>query len=247
MAEANSSDIAYSRESEIIGRYRTLAHKESITPVEAGQALQEMCTNYERLLDDSKLLTSIGDRLQRKLKSANLMMREQAEEIKRVNANVQEKNIELQLTVDELTRVKASRRARTFVLGLALVLFVLSELIEQFLDDFLSSTTVNRNLAFYISLFLKAGLVLLFKPAETFMENRIMQRSAKEKAADKLQKKAELKAEQELVEILDPVELAKRKRAEARKKAKEEAMAREALAGLPVATPSEKVSAEGEA
>jgi hypothetical protein len=247
MAEANSSDIAYSRESEIIGRYRTLAHKESITPVEAGQALQEMCTNYERLLDDSKLLTSIGDRLQRKLKSANLMMREQAEEIKRVNANVQEKNIELQLTVDELTKTKASRRATALVFTFIVALFIITELIEQLLDNILSSTVANSNVVIAISWTLKTILVVAFKPAEAFIEKRILKRSEKDKLADKAQKKQELQAEQEIVEILDPVELAKRKRAEARKKAKEEAMAREALAGLPVATPAEKVSVEGEA
>lgn len=226
MAQEQDQNVAYSRELEVISQYRELSEREEISVPEAREALNNLTQLYERLLDDSKLLTSVGDRLQRKLKSANLMMREQAEEIKRVNANIQEKNLELQLTVDELTRAKASRRASALVLLGAIGLFIVSELMEDFADTYL---TVNfgGNAAAIFSWTFKVLLVLLFKPAESFFEKRILESEKKRAQGNSEAKREEIKSQQQEVEILDPVQLAKKKRADARKKTREEAMARE--------------------
>ncbi|MDX2062791.1 MAG: hypothetical protein SFY70_07000 [Bacteroidia bacterium] len=230
MSVEDSQDTAYSREQDILVQYRTLAGQADLSVVAAREALSDLTRQYERLVDDTKLLTSVGDRLQRKLKSANLMMREQAEEIKRVNATLQEKNVTLQLTIDELTRAKASRRATALVLVAAFVLFLVSELLEETADTYFASV-VGSDWGNAVSWIFKIVLVLLFKPAEQLLERRILKNNQKRGSSDEeiAAKRQKLQDEQKQFEILDPVELAKKKRAEARKKARDEAMAREAV------------------
>jgi hypothetical protein len=166
MAQQVSSDVAYTKENEIIARYRALAEQKDITPEQVSLALNEVCNQYERLLDDSKLLTSVGDRLQRKLKSANQMLREQSEEIKRINNSLNEKNTELQLTIDELTRAKASRRATTLLFILTIALFIISELIEQYIE----SSTSQLAHGWMYTWGLKLILVVSLKPLEGLLE-----------------------------------------------------------------------------
>lgn len=163
---AQTSDVAYTKESEIIARYRALAEQKDLSPAQVSIALTEICNQYERLLDDSKLLTSVGDRLQRKLKSANQMLREQSEEIKRINGTLHEKNTELQLTIDELTRAKASRRATTLLFMVTIALFIISELIEQYIEN----STSQLAHGWMYTWGLKLVLVVSLKPIEGLLE-----------------------------------------------------------------------------
>lgn len=246
MASDAEQDDAYGRELEIITQYRELAEQGEISPEKARSALASLTHQYERLLEDSKLLTSVGDRLQRKLKSANLMMREQAEEIKRVNATIQEKNVKLQLTIDELTRARASRRASALVLLGAMILFIFSEILEDVADNYLT-TNFGGDAATIISWIFKGLLVLLFKPTESYLERRIIKSAQKQTVAEVEAKREQIVSEQEQVEVLDPVQLAKKKRAEARKKAREEAMVREAAREKEKAREKQTAQANGSA
>ncbi len=179
----NTTDVAYNRESEIVSRYRILVQQEDLSAVQVKDALNDICTQYERLVDDSKLLTSVGDRLQRKLKSANLMLREQSEEIKRINNTLQDKNTELQVTIDELTRAKASRRATTLLFTATIFLFIISELIEQYIE----TSTKQLEYQLMYTWGLKLTLVISLKPIEVALEKytlkAAMRAREKERAA----------------------------------------------------------------
>ena len=179
----NTTDVAYNRESEIVSRYRVLVQQEDLTAGQVKDALNDICTQYERLVDDSKLLTSVGDRLQRKLKSANLMLREQSEEIKRINNTLQDKNTELQVTIDELTRAKASRRATTLLFTATIFLFIISELIEQYIEN----STKQLEYQWMYTWGLKLALVISLKPIEVTLEKytlkAAMRAREKERAA----------------------------------------------------------------
>jgi hypothetical protein len=168
--DTSSADVAYSKEISIYNKYKELVKRDDITLEESKKGLKELVKYYGRLLDDVKLLTSVGDRLQRKLKSANSMLNQQAEEIKQINQDLQKTNNELKLTIDELTRTRAGRKARTFVLFVAVILFVFSENIENVLDSMLGESTMG----IILNWTLKITLMLLLKPLEGFVENRMV-------------------------------------------------------------------------
>jgi SMC interacting uncharacterized protein involved in chromosome segregation len=87
---------------------------------------------FEELVAQAKVITRVSDRLQKKLDSANLQIREQNEEIK-------DKNVELEQTIQQLAKARVGRRASTIMLTVALGLFVAEQifiepLIEQYVD-----------------------------------------------------------------------------------------------------------------
>lgn len=182
MAGQSTSDIAYSRESEIISHFRSLATKPERSPEQIAEALKDLTNHYERLLDDSKLLTSVGDRLQKKLKGANLMLREQAEEIKRANSAIQEKNVALQESLDALTKAKASRRASALLIIVALILFLAAEVPEPWIESGLS----RFGGAGYVAIWgIKIALTLLLLPIQSTLEKVILKQETKRAEADK--------------------------------------------------------------
>lgn len=182
MAQQSTSDIAYSRESEIINHFRTIAAKTETDPAQTAEALKDLTSHYERLLDDSKLLTSVGDRLQKKLKSANLMLREQAEEIKRANTAIQEKNVELQNTIDELTRAKASRRATTLLLLVAVGLFLVAEIPEPLVEAYFSRFSWGGAAVWVI----KGSIALLLAPLQSFIEGQVLKQMTRRQQRERL-------------------------------------------------------------
>ena len=87
---------------------------------------------YEELVAQAKVITRVSDRLQKKLDSANVQIREQNEEIT-------EKNVQLESTIVQLAQARVGRRASTIMLTVALGLFVaeqifLEPLINQYID-----------------------------------------------------------------------------------------------------------------
>ena len=66
--------------------------------------LDEFSDQYEELVAQTKVITRVSDRLQKKLDSANLQIREQNDEIK-------DKNFELEQTVDQLAKARVGRKA----------------------------------------------------------------------------------------------------------------------------------------
>lgn len=124
--------------------------------------LEEIHQYYENMLRDARLLVRMGDRLQAKLRAAN-------EEIAHYNKQLQEKNRELQATLDALQESQRRRKALT-VLGIsAIVIFMITELIEYYIEQTASEATTQW--ANFISFGLKALVALAFKPLEELVES----------------------------------------------------------------------------
>ncbi|MCX8112534.1 MAG: hypothetical protein N3E49_04970 [Bacteroidia bacterium] len=131
--------------------------------------LEEIRVYYESLLRDARLLVRMGDRLQAKLRAANEELAQKNEEIAHYNLQLREKNRELQETLDALQESQRRRRALT-VLGLsAIVIFMITELIEYYIER--SASDATSQWANFISFGLKALVALAFKPLEEFVES----------------------------------------------------------------------------
>lgn len=190
----NANDVAYSRENNVVDEYRDLLSDDTLHPAEEYHAaLHGIFKHYESLLNETKLLTSLGDRLQRKLRSTNILLKQQSEEIQEFNNNLNQKNIELKLTIDELTRAKASRKAQTYLLIITFVLFMLSESLENFFDNNINQIfeylfQIELDNTFWASMPFKIVILLLFKPIEGFLEKFFL-RQAMDKDKRELLKK----------------------------------------------------------
>jgi len=90
--------------------------------------------------------------------------------IKAQKAEIEQKNIQLQKTIDELTRTKISRRAKAITLFVAMALIVIEDTIMHFAvnpyahDDFLITLVAN------------GAIVLLLKPIENIIEQFLLSR-----------------------------------------------------------------------
>lgn len=107
-----------------------------------------LLADYEELLEQTKLITRIGDRLQK---------------------SVKEKNDALQATIEELIRVKISRKATTIVFVVAIAIFLL---VEVFIEPIIESYT-----DFYYGLIIKLALVLSIKPLEMTLEHNLLNKA----------------------------------------------------------------------
>ncbi len=143
--------------------------------------IKAFADKYEDVLTQLKLITSVGNRLQRKLNNANkklkafnITLRKQKAEIERINKELERTNRELRETIDELIRARAGRKATTFVLVFVIVLFIISESIEIYIEQFSQNIQKWGSI---ISWTLKALLALLFKPIESFFENMFTKRA----------------------------------------------------------------------
>jgi hypothetical protein len=178
-----SNETAYSREHDVVSRFKEISKREDLTIEEYQEVFQEMFKHYENLLSDTKLLTSVGDRLQRKLKSANIMMAEQKEEIERINESLVSTNQQLQDTIDELTKAKASRKAQAYILLIALALFIASELVE---DQF---ATISNN--FFLNMLLKVCFLFPVRYIEGYLEGYFIRKAIEEERKQKEAEQAE--------------------------------------------------------
>jgi len=174
MSEKTSAEVAFKREIEFAEKLKIFRQRENLKHEDIVYVLDEVTLNYNRLLQESKLLTSVGDRLQRKLKSANLMLKEQSEEIQRINDSLTERNVELQLALDELTKARASRKAQAYIYILAIFLFIVTEALEELFESFVG----NSLQGFIISTILKVLMVLAIKPLEGYLEARFIRLAA---------------------------------------------------------------------
>lgn len=172
--EMKENKAKVSKETETINQLENLiSNIDNLSSEDIKSQLQVFAKNHKKLLQEVKLLTSVGDRLQKKVKSANEMLQEQAEEIKKINKDLQDKNIELQFTIDELTKAKAGKRATTIILVFAIVLFIITELLESSFEAMFAGASKIIVYSF------KVALALGFKPIEGFLEQAIIAREMK--------------------------------------------------------------------
>jgi hypothetical protein len=138
---------------------------------EEGLNTEEYKVEYEKLLDhyglllqDSRLITSVSDRLQNKLN--------------RANDKITEQNEQLQETINMLLKARVGRKATTIVLAFAVVLFLLSEgVIEPQIEKM-----VGRE-DFIVGLMLKGAIALILKPAEIILEKNMTRKAMHEEVA----------------------------------------------------------------
>jgi hypothetical protein len=187
-APSNKSEIAYQRENELLVKFKGIADTDDLTRDDYRAAVGDLLKSYTTLLSDTKLLTSVGDRLQRKLKGANMLLQQQSEEIQRINDNLQQTNVELKNTIDELTKARASRKAQTFILIVVVFLMVATEVLEEFVieamvDSFFSHWP--KVFQFMVGLLPKAVIVLLLKPIEGYTERYFIRQAQRDEARQK--------------------------------------------------------------
>lgn len=113
--------------------------------------------SYEDLLNETKVITRISDRLQKKLDKAN-------QKILNQNVQISKANEDLKDTIDKLAVARVGKKASTIMFTAAIVLFVseeyyLSPVVEQY---------VNIP---YLSLALKGVIALALKFIESGLES----------------------------------------------------------------------------
>lgn len=169
--DKRKSDL-FSKEKEILERVKQVCSNEQISRDEILDEYKGLCYDYERLLKEIKVLTSVSDRLHVKLNAANQQLKDQSEEIKEINEELKANNQVLQDTIDQLFKARVGRKATSIVLLIAIILFIISEgLIEPIIEDF------NDN--FYIGLFFKGVIALSLKPIDSVVERYLMRSAIK--------------------------------------------------------------------
>lgn len=140
------------------------------------QDLELFSDEYEELVAQAKVITRVSDRLQKKLDTANIQIREQNDQIKL-------KNVELEETIRQLVQARVGRRASTIMFTLAIVLFV-SE--EFFLEDIIESYVTLP----YLELGVKGGIALFLKFFEGGLESFFLNREKRKILAQEQREKA---------------------------------------------------------
>ena len=101
-------------------------------------------------------------------KKENIIIKKQKEEI-------EHKNIELQETIDELTRARIGKKARAITLIIAVVSFILEDTILHFA---LKAVSTNN---YFISLFVKMGIIFSLSPINKAIEKYLLKRIVKKR------------------------------------------------------------------
>lgn len=119
--------------------------------------LEAFSDDYEELVAQAKVITRVSDRLQKKLDNANVKIRDQNDEIK-------VKNLELENTIKQLAAARVGRKASTIMFTLAILLFFSEEIfLEDIIDSYVSIP--------YLDLIIKGGIALGLKFFEGALES----------------------------------------------------------------------------
>ena len=116
----------------------------------------------------------------RKIKNAQLAF--EAEQTKKENAiikiqkeEIERKNIQLQETIDKLTRARIGKKARAITLVIAIALFVLEDFILHF-----ALTVVNSN-NYFISIVVKMVIIFSLSPINKAVEGYLLKKVLRKK------------------------------------------------------------------
>ncbi|WP_420318676.1 hypothetical protein [Ekhidna sp.] len=157
----NTNQELYHDEIESLRRFRSKIETHAIYK----EDLDDFSDEYEELVAQAKVITRVSDRLQKKLDNANMQIREQNEEIK-------DKNVQLADTVDQLAKAKVGRRASTILFTVAVVLFILEQvLLEPIIDEYFDTQ--------FVSLGILGLLFMLVKFSEGALESYFMNKEKK--------------------------------------------------------------------
>lgn len=151
MSKMTREEKLFRRENQVLEQYKEVSTGNP-APEESLEGLKKMVSKYEDLLLQTRFMTWVSGRLERKLQ--------------RINRELVNNNQTLQSTLDELTKAEASRSAYATIYFIAIVLFVLEEyLVEPFIAQIGGS-------AGYGILF-KLLIVLLLKVVESIIEKKV--------------------------------------------------------------------------
>ncbi|MEP6738364.1 MAG: hypothetical protein ABJA70_22760 [Chryseolinea sp.] len=152
MGKMSREEKLFRNENSVLQHYKAIA-VENHSHDEASRALKELTGKYERLLNQTRFLTWISGRLERKLQ--------------RKNKELSDSNQILQNTLKELTKAEAGKSAYAIIYFIAIILFVLEEVFIEPLVD-----AVGGNVGYGI--LIKLMIVLLLKVSEGFIEKKII-------------------------------------------------------------------------
>lgn len=156
MSKMNREDKLFKNELNVLNHYREMVMREN-TPDDTKTALFNLTNKYKSLLEQTRFLTWISGRLERKLQ--------------RKNRELNDKNNRLISTLKELTKAEAGRSAYAIIYSIAIMLFVLEEFfVEPIIDMF------GEGLGF--SILFKLIIVLMLKVSEGFIERRVIKKKA---------------------------------------------------------------------
>jgi chromosome segregation ATPase len=155
MSKMTREEKLFKNEIGILNHYREVVALDP-SPEETKRALAELTAKYKTLLEQTRFLTWISGRLERKLQ--------------RTNAELYQKNNRLQNTLNELTKAEAGRSAYAIIYFIAIILFVLEEFFVEPLIGF-----VGTGLGYNI--LIKLVIVLVLKVSEGFIEKRFTKKT----------------------------------------------------------------------
>ena len=181
MSSNNSKSHVFEREVELLNRSEDVVTKiNTIDKKELESEYSKLTNSYAQLLEETRLITRVSDRLQNKINRANDKLSTQSEKISKINEELESNNDTLKRAIEQLVKAKISNRASTIVLIFALILFLLSEAVfEPFVEARVDS--------FWIGLLFKAMIFGLLKPIEMLVEKYLERKSSgKDKIAQDL-------------------------------------------------------------
>jgi chromosome segregation ATPase len=148
MSKMSHEEKLFKNESDILEYYQDVSSKEN-SPEKTREALEQLTRKYKSLLDQTRFLTWISGRLERKLQ--------------RSNRELFENNNTLQKALDDLTRAEAGKSAYAIIYFIAIILFVLEEFfVEPLIGVF------GESIGY--SILIKLVIVLLLKVSESTIE-----------------------------------------------------------------------------
>jgi chromosome segregation ATPase len=156
MSKMSREDKLFRNEMNVLNHYREMVTREN-SPNDTKEALENLTNKYKSLLEQTRFLTWISGRLERKLQ--------------RTNRELSEKNFRLVTTLKELTKAEAGKNAYAIIYFIAIMLFVLEEFfVEPVINMF------GEGLGF--SILIKLMIVLLLKVSEGIIEKRVIKKGA---------------------------------------------------------------------
>lgn len=176
-----STSHVFEKEVELLNRSQELVSNiDSINRDKYKEEYIKITNSYAQLLEETRLITRVSDRLQNKINRANDKLSTQSEEISIINTQLENKNGVLKNAVEQLVKAKISNKASTIVLIFALILFLLSEVVlEPIVESKVDSV--------WMGIFFKAMIFALLKPIEMVVEKYLERKSTgKDKIEEEL-------------------------------------------------------------
>jgi len=168
----------FTEELVILKSSREFLTREDITLHDCKEELSSLQKSYDDLLDQSKLITKVSDRLQKKINNAN--------------AELGVKNVQLQESLDALTKAKVGRRAAAITIFVVIGLFLLTEAfleppIERYMNKVFPPDDVTAlfTVATFFALLVKGLIALSLRPIEKIVEKRLMKKEAERIEAER--------------------------------------------------------------